>query len=312
MLLTLLKNQIIAIKLQKFNNHNHDKYVDNQKFNKLATNVFNVRLAQANLVTKTDFDDKLSNLNRKITKNKTNHLLVQSELKKLKTLDLSYFIGKNYFEKDGTQNYLVFQPIIRYFKVNMIIGVTDYVLSWKPKGLSDSAIKPSSTSNNGLTPTMNYYYQGKIRVKLTGSCLKQDKGIFNPGKVVNIYIVYKLGASTFSNSDPTITNCLFGTVTLNKNADIKKYKYSGYGIGFDRRSSFSFQGGGFGQNIIIFWIDMSSSPHIDNKEKDILILGKGPTQRLESTLTAEKMNSINFTLTKKRFCLSLHYNTIIC
>ena len=53
---------------------------------------------------------------------------------------------------------------------------------------------------------------------------------------------------------------------------------------------------------------MSSSPHIDNKEKDILILGKGPTQRLESTLTAEKMNSINFTLTKKRFCLSLHYN----
>ena len=71
MLVTLLKNQIIAIKLQKFNNHNHDKYVDNQKFNKLATNVFNARLAQANLVTKTDFDDKLSNLNRKITKNKT-------------------------------------------------------------------------------------------------------------------------------------------------------------------------------------------------------------------------------------------------
>ena len=143
MLVTLLKKQIIAIKLQKFNNHNHDKYVDNQKFNKLATNVFNARLAQANLVTKTDFDDKLSNLNRKITKNKTNHLLVQSELKKLKTLDLSYFIGKNYFEKDGTQNYLLFQPIIRYFKVNMIIGATDYVLSWKPKGLSDSAIKPS-------------------------------------------------------------------------------------------------------------------------------------------------------------------------
>ena len=117
-----------------------------------------------------------------------------------------------------------------------------------------------------------------------------------------------MDASSSSDSDPTLKNCLFGAVTLTKNADIEKYKYSGYGIGFDRRSSFSFQGGEFGQNIIIFWIDMSSSPHIDNKEKDILILGKGPTQRLESTLTAEKMNSINFTLTKKRFCLSLHYN----
>ena len=55
-------------------------------------------------------------------------------------------------------------------------------------------------------------------------------------------------------------------------------------------------------------MDMSSTVHIDNKEKDILVLGKGPTQGLESTLTAEKMYSINFTLTKKKFCLSLHYN----
>ena len=53
---------------------------------------------------------------------------------------------------------------------------------------------------------------------------------------------------------------------------------------------------------------MSFSTHIDNKKKDILILGKGPTQGLEHTLAAEKMNSINFTVTKKKFCLSLHYN----
>ena len=53
---------------------------------------------------------------------------------------------------------------------------------------------------------------------------------------------------------------------------------------------------------------MSSSIHIDNKKKDILVLGKGPTQGLESTLTAERMYSINFTVTKKKFCLSLHYN----
>ena len=53
---------------------------------------------------------------------------------------------------------------------------------------------------------------------------------------------------------------------------------------------------------------MSSSTHINNKKKDILFLGKGPTQGLEHTLTAEKMYSINFTVTKKKFCLSLHYN----
>ena len=57
-----------------------------------------------------------------------------------------------------------------------------------------------------------------------------------------------------------------------------------------------------------FWRDMSSSAHIDNKKKDILVLGKGPTQGLEHTLTAEKMYSINFTVTKRKFCLSLHYN----
>ena len=77
----------------------------------LLQNVFNARLALANLVTKTDFDAKLSTFNRKITENKTKHLLVQNELNKLKTFDLNYFIGKDHFEEDGTQNYLVFQSL---------------------------------------------------------------------------------------------------------------------------------------------------------------------------------------------------------
>ena len=53
---------------------------------------------------------------------------------------------------------------------------------------------------------------------------------------------------------------------------------------------------------------MSSSTKIDNRKKDILILGKGPTQELEHKLSAQKMYSINFTVTEKKFCLSLHYN----
>ena len=204
------------------------------------------------------------------------------------------FIGKNYFGEDGAQNYLAFQPLFRYLKVNN----TNIVLSWKSKGLFDNTIKLPGTSDNSLTPTINYYLPNKIRVKFTGSCLKQEKVIFNHGKVVNVYTVYELGASSSSDSDPTIKNCLFGAVTLTKNAEIDKYRYSGYGIGFDRGSSFSFPGGGFGQNIIVFGGDMNSSIHVDNKGKDILILGKGPTQRVgEHSLTAEKIHSINFTLT---------------
>ena len=129
----------------KLNNHNHDKYIDTQVFNRLAADVFNAKLTQANLVTKRDFDEKLSNLDRKITKNKTDHLLFQNELKKLKTFDLGYFIGKSHFEEDGTQNYLVFQPITRYFKA---IGNINMISSCRSQGLSAETIKLSTTSDN--------------------------------------------------------------------------------------------------------------------------------------------------------------------
>ena len=100
---------------KKLTDHNHDKYVAASEFKTLAANVFNARLTQANLIAKTDFDANLSTLNRKTTANKSKHLLVENELKKLKTFNSSYFIGKSHFEEDGTQNYLVFQPINRFF-----------------------------------------------------------------------------------------------------------------------------------------------------------------------------------------------------
>ena len=85
--------------------------------------------------------------------------------------------------------------------------------------------------------------------------------------MVNIYIVYELTGSSSHSDDPMLKNCLFGAVTLIKNTDIDKYGYSGYGIGFDRKSSFTFPGGGFGQNVLILGVDMSSSAHIDNRKK---------------------------------------------
>ena len=144
--------------------------------------------------------------------------------------------------------------------------------------------------------------------QFTGSCLKQPKISYTHGKVVNIYIVYKIGASSSYNNDPTLKSCLFDAVTLIKNADIQKYGYSGFVIIFDRRSSFSFPGGGFDQNVLIFGVDMSFSANVDDKKRDIIFLRKGPTQGLEHNVTAEKAYAINFTVTKTKFCLSLHYN----
>ena len=95
------------MKLKKMTDHSHDKYITTPEFNKLTAENFAARLAQANLITKTDFDAKLLRLNRKITSNKAKHLLVENQLKKLKSFDLVYFLGKIRFDKDGAENYLV-------------------------------------------------------------------------------------------------------------------------------------------------------------------------------------------------------------
>ena len=152
------------------------------------------------------------------------------------------------------------------------------------------------------------YCGTKKRVEFNGSCLNQDKITYIHGKIVNIYIVYEISKNYNINNYPTLENCLFGVVSLTKNADIDQYKYSEYDIGFDRKNEFSF-GNRYGKNVIIFGPNMNSSVHVDNKKKYILILGKGPTQGLDgSTLTAGKLYLINFTEKSKKICLSLHYN----
>ena len=230
-------------------------------------------------------------------------MLVESELNNLKTFNSDYFIGKSHFEEDGTQNYLVFQPIYRNFKSSN----SDYVFLWTSKVLSNESITPPSAPNNFLSPSLNYL-GSKIRVKFSESCLKQDKITYTNGKIVNICIVYEMNKKDNTIiSDPTLENCLFGAVTLTKNVNIDRYGYSGYGIGCNRKGSFSFSGGGYGQDVLISGVDMSFSVRIDNK-KDILVLRWDPTQGLEHALTAEKMYSINFTEKNKKFCLSLHYD----
>ena len=101
----------------KGNDHNHDKYITTSEFNTMEADVFKARLAaQTDFIRKPDFDSKLKEISDRVTKNKTKHFLVENELKKLQKFDAAYFRGKSHFEEDGTQNYLVFQPMYRYFK----------------------------------------------------------------------------------------------------------------------------------------------------------------------------------------------------
>ena len=89
-------------------NHNHDKHITTSEFDKFTAEVFDARLARANLMTKTEFDTKLISTNKEINWNKTKHLLVKNEFKKLQTFDSSYCQGKNHFEENGTQEYSYF------------------------------------------------------------------------------------------------------------------------------------------------------------------------------------------------------------
>ena len=150
-----------------------------------------------------DSDNSVSNHDSKIAANKTNITSNENKFKKLKTFDSSYFRGRSHLE-DGTQNYLVFQPLNKYFKV---IASTDYASSWKSKGLSAKTITPPAISDNSLTPALSYYGT-KTRVKLYGSCLKHTRVLYTHGTIANIYITQELGASGSHSDDPTLKNCV--------------------------------------------------------------------------------------------------------
>ena len=108
--------------------------------------------------------------------------------------------------------------------------------------MPDKRINSITASNFSITSELSEY-GSKIRVKFNGSCLKQDKITYIHGTIVNIYTAYEISNSFSISSHPTLENCLFGAVRLTKNADIDEYKYSGYGIGFDRKGTFSVDNG---------------------------------------------------------------------
>ena len=155
------------------------KYFTTSDYNKFTVEILNAKITEKELVDKSDISGFIDNsdLDKTIAT-----LLPKAELKaeqdkigKFQAFFSSYF---RLFEDDGTQNYLVFQPIYKYFKK---IANSGHISAWKSKGLSDESIKLPGSSNNSVTPELNYI-SIKPRVKFDGSCLKQNKIRFTPKK----------------------------------------------------------------------------------------------------------------------------------
>ena len=140
---------------------------------------------------------------------------------------------------------------------------------------------------------------------------QKRENIIKSKPIVNTYIVYSLSQKT-KNSDNALKNCLFGATKVIKpghTADTDKYIYSGYGLRFGSTGQFSHPQGGIARNITIFGVDLSNSVHATNKTQNILILGRGLTQKVDNTtIYAEKMYSPNFSAENKIFSLRSHYN----
>ena len=187
---------------KKITDHDHNKYISTSEFNTLAADVLNARLKQANLTTKRDLDTELKKISDRVTSNKSKHLLVENELKKLKKFDAACYRGKNSFGEDGTQNYLVLQGAYKYF-VDIDVSKTLIKFranSWISKGLSDEKI----SSVTGFERPFIEFTNTRIKIKFDESILIQ-KLSNSLGLIANYYIVYRLGPRT-SNSTIVLEN----------------------------------------------------------------------------------------------------------
>ena len=188
----------------------------------MATDVFKARLAaQTDLIRKPDFDSRLKIISDRVAKNKTKHLLVENELKILKTFDSSYFLGKNYFEgNDG-----VFQTMQKHFK---LIN-ENQVDKWKSQGLSNQYLSTFGTIAHVILSKpikpMHVIFKGK------GTLVQDENDIISGGPIINIYSIYKTSPKTV-NSNFVFRDYLFGAIKITNttNSDTDKWQYSGLAL----------------------------------------------------------------------------------
>ena len=165
-------------------------------------------------MSKTDFDKKLISFNRKITSNETEYLEVQKKLNSLITKEHDFFLGGMYFTRnDGSQNLFVYQPTLDTLELKKDKS-TDYVLSWKPKGVFNSKLKPLYTAFLNSLKLSGY----EMGIKFGKNPLAAEQNNY-PRKIVNVHILYDL--DTWSNiplGNFTIKNCLFSETSIVKNS----------------------------------------------------------------------------------------------
>ena len=270
------------------------------------------------MITKTDFGTKLKSVSDRVTNNKSKDILLDNELKKLKTLVCSSEkIKLNDLQKEISFNrgffyYLQQIYLVYECKVNSFAFNNKKITNWRSTGIFNYL---DYYSMNGIEDTKKELPKLKIDdetyVYLHGSYFQQNNVIVTNNKnVIDIYVVYKLDPiSSTRDTTFTIQNALFGAMEITKNADTSKYKYKGYGICFDEGCSFSMGNINNGRNVLIFGVDESYVIHSNNKANNIYVMGDGIVQGInDTTLYAEKIYSQNFTQPSKKFILSLHYN----
>ena len=135
-----MTNTVLRTKISKVENKipDHAKYINTPEFNKLTAEHFAASLKQADLVNISYFDNKLTSF-KLITSNKTKNLKVQKRLNSLMTID--FFLGRLYFASNaGSQTMFFYQPTLDTLELKKVKG-TDYLLSWKLKGVYNSKLK---------------------------------------------------------------------------------------------------------------------------------------------------------------------------
>ena len=284
----LVTTTVLNTKISEVENKipDNSKYITSQEFNKLTAEHFTARLKQADLVDKTDFDNKPTSF----TSNKTKRLEVQKKLNSLITKDYyNFFLGRIYLtSNDGSQNTFVYQPTLDTLELKKDKG-SDYVLSWKSKGVFNSKLKPLYTAFLHSIKLSEY----KTGIKFDKDPLAVEQNNYL-SKIVNVF--QRIPSNNFK-----FKNYLFGATNIVKNSDKEKYVYIGYGLMFDGTGSSSFHNE-FYRNVIIFGVDNSSSSHSDSRKKNSLILGEVPTYGINGSFgTPEKRFSINFTKANIKF-----------
>ena len=251
-------------------------------------------------MSKTDFDNKVISFNKTITSNETKYLEVQKKLNSLTTKYHNFFLNRMYFTtNDESQNMFVYQPTLDTLELKKDKG-TDYVLSWKSKGVYNSKLKPLYTAFLHSIRSSVY----RMGIKFDKDLLAVEENSYLT-KTVNVYIIYDLDTWP---KNPTnnfkFRNCLYGATSVVRNSNKEKWIYSDYGTTSDETGSWSFNNN-FARNIIIFGVNNISSSHADNRKNNFLVLCDGPTFGINGSFGSPgKKFSINFSKSNTKFCLS--------